>query len=424
MSSNLSTNKKLVTIGKAAEILGVSIDTVRRWDKDGILHSKRPNGKDRFFNIDELEKHKFQKPLSISEVSERTGISQTTLRRLEKRKILIPKSSNGGERLYDKDSLEDFLKSQYFLKQKEVESKILEPLTQEGEELTPLETHEKIVETVVGEQEQHIGKLLKFRKGFYLTGISIATVGVVSIIGLTVMFLLNPVDTGRFFGFQPEAGKKLSMAEKKSNVLGAHYVAPSPFSGFLQPLAQLALGVVKKVNLPIYKQILGANTQTRINNVNDIFAIDSVGNIRPKYTISLPDRSYLQVKPPFGDGGTTNVTNTSQELVFQTTGQSGVSLESNGSSLADGSVIGGLGGIIADGTITSDDIKDLGITDGSLAQITTANKVAGSAVQLSSSGGLTNNSGLSLLTSCSSSQVLVWNGSAWACSTPSAGGVT
>ncbi|MEK7548538.1 MAG: MerR family DNA-binding transcriptional regulator [Patescibacteria group bacterium] len=27
-----------VAIGEAAEILGVSIDTVRRWDREGVLH--------------------------------------------------------------------------------------------------------------------------------------------------------------------------------------------------------------------------------------------------------------------------------------------------------------------------------------------------------------------------------------------------
>ena len=56
MPNNLSTNKKLVPISEAAKILGVSIDTVRRWDKSGVLRSNRIDGKTRHFSIKDLEK--------------------------------------------------------------------------------------------------------------------------------------------------------------------------------------------------------------------------------------------------------------------------------------------------------------------------------------------------------------------------------
>ena len=62
------------------------------------------------------------------------------------------------------------------------------------------------------------------------------------------------------------------------------------------------------------------------------------------------------------------------------------------------------------------------ISDANLATITTGNKVSGSAVQLNANGGITNSTGLSLLTSCTSSQILKWNGSAWACATDNTGG--
>lgn len=42
-------SKKLVPIGKAAEYLGVSIDTVRRWNEKGLLYSARPDGKKQIF---------------------------------------------------------------------------------------------------------------------------------------------------------------------------------------------------------------------------------------------------------------------------------------------------------------------------------------------------------------------------------------
>ena len=48
--------EKLVTIREATRILGVSIDTLRRWDKSGSLKSVRysPNGH-RYYNLDDLK---------------------------------------------------------------------------------------------------------------------------------------------------------------------------------------------------------------------------------------------------------------------------------------------------------------------------------------------------------------------------------
>lgn len=133
MSDSLPRQKKLISISEAAKSLGVSIDTVRRWDKSGVLHSERPDGKNRYFSQDELEKHKIQQPLTISEVSKQLGISATTLRRLEARGVFIPKRNNAGERVYDKDSIENFLNSGYFLRKKQIKENIAEPLHEENE---------------------------------------------------------------------------------------------------------------------------------------------------------------------------------------------------------------------------------------------------------------------------------------------------
>ena len=72
-----------------------------------------------------------------------------------------------------------------------------------------------------------------------------------------------------------------------------------------------------------------------------------------------------------------------------------------------------LAGILADisaDSVKSENIKDGEVKNSDLSQITDTNKVAGSAVQLSSTGGLINSSGLSLSISCSSNQILVWDG--------------
>lgn len=114
MSDSLPTQKKLISISQAAKFLGISIDTVRRWDNSGVLHSERPDGKNRYFSQSELEEHKSGKPLPISEAAKELGISPTTLRRLESRGLLKPRRNNAGERVYDKDSLKNFLNSDYF----------------------------------------------------------------------------------------------------------------------------------------------------------------------------------------------------------------------------------------------------------------------------------------------------------------------
>jgi len=46
--------EKLLVISDAAKYLGVSIDTVRRWDRAGVLHAVRPDGKTRYFSLTQL----------------------------------------------------------------------------------------------------------------------------------------------------------------------------------------------------------------------------------------------------------------------------------------------------------------------------------------------------------------------------------
>jgi len=47
---------KLLTVFEASQILGVSPDTIRRWDKKGLIKAQRSNLNHRLFNIDELKR--------------------------------------------------------------------------------------------------------------------------------------------------------------------------------------------------------------------------------------------------------------------------------------------------------------------------------------------------------------------------------
>ena len=49
------TDKELITISEAASILGVSIDTLRRWDKSGKLTSIKSTGGHRLYHRNQLE---------------------------------------------------------------------------------------------------------------------------------------------------------------------------------------------------------------------------------------------------------------------------------------------------------------------------------------------------------------------------------
>ncbi|HEY9583317.1 MAG TPA: helix-turn-helix domain-containing protein [Candidatus Paceibacterota bacterium] len=47
--------KELISIGEASEIMGISIDTLRRWDSSGKLPSIKSSGGHRLYNKDRLE---------------------------------------------------------------------------------------------------------------------------------------------------------------------------------------------------------------------------------------------------------------------------------------------------------------------------------------------------------------------------------
>lgn len=118
MKKSLSSSTNYLPISEAAKYLGVSLDTLRRWDKSGIIKSQRLDGKNRYFSITDLKKSKSNRPLSISEVSKKLNISTTTLRRLEARGLITPTRNKAGERLFDSKTVELFLKSDYFKRKK------------------------------------------------------------------------------------------------------------------------------------------------------------------------------------------------------------------------------------------------------------------------------------------------------------------
>lgn len=82
-------NQKFMPIGKAAEFLNVSIDTVRRYDRLGVLHSTRPNGKTRYFNLEELKKVSSSKSSATAIPVHLSKVKSSTLKAIRLKKVSL-----------------------------------------------------------------------------------------------------------------------------------------------------------------------------------------------------------------------------------------------------------------------------------------------------------------------------------------------
>src|SRR3989344_7871175 len=254
MAKDLLKNHQLVSVSEAAQILGVSIDTIRRWDKVGRLHSQRPNGKDRFFSLEELEQAKFSPGLSISEAAEKLGISQSTLRRLDKKGLIKPDRNQAGERIYTHESVHNFLNSEYFLRQKEVEDEVLEPIKNPSESIRKQSTYSRVMGQVVTETQAQVGKLKAFRNLFFTSAgfVIISTSLLIAV--LTVLFLLYPEDTAKAVGYQTKTQPRLAKGTD-SQVLGVSTATKGQVLGvLLKPFSNLSLEIVKLVDPKAYKR--------------------------------------------------------------------------------------------------------------------------------------------------------------------------
>jgi len=442
MAKNLSIEDNLVPIGKAAEILNVSIDTLRRWDKKGIINSQRVNGKDRCYSIEEIERVRLSKPLTISQAAQLLKVSQSTLRRLDKKGLIRVEKTKSGERLYSKKALENFLHSEYFINKKEVEEKILEPLEKKEEEIPSKildrgETTHKVIGAMVHNTNEEVSRLKSSRNITFLSVIFVAFSFVLIVILITLLFLLYPKNTASFFGLAtvPSGKEIIAISKSKKAVLGEmtrqpeNQVGGSVLSSVFKPFAGISLEVVKQISPTTYEEVIPSRIVKDTSN-HAIFSLNQQEYIVPQYPIKLPG-GYLKVEDK------SVITNLNAQYVqgrvpgenkgdLVVFGENGLvpSLSVSSTNLLPGSVVGGVGGVILDGSITGSDLANGTIVDNKLVQITSSNKVAGSAIQLATGGGIVNNSGLSLLTSCSSNQNLIWNGNAWVCSSSGTSGIS
>jgi excisionase family DNA binding protein len=73
----------MLAIGVVAERFGVSLETIRRWAKAGLLSEYRPDGNSRVFLSLEVEELAKKKPLTARAAAQHLGVSLVQLKQLE-----------------------------------------------------------------------------------------------------------------------------------------------------------------------------------------------------------------------------------------------------------------------------------------------------------------------------------------------------
>lgn len=285
LSDNIDKLSGLVSISQAADILGVSIDTVRRWDKSGILKSTRPDGKNRYFSVDELERIKFSQPLSISEAADRLEISTSTLRRLEDKGLITPARNSSGERVYDRDTLQEFFDSKYFMRQKSIEQEVLDPLSRHGlsEHDGRHVGHDPVAQVMLTEQKKSVHKLHKFRKISLTTILLAADAFILLVTTISSLFVLLPDSTSKALGYYKQSGINRQFPMRVTSSLLAQE---------LKPFSELALNFIGAINPQMRLRIFPPQA---IHDVNDVFSPDGKGSILSKYIFTVANSSYLKI---------------------------------------------------------------------------------------------------------------------------------
>lgn len=305
-----SAGRILVPISEASKILGVSQQTLRRWDEKGKIKSQRPDGKNRYFLVEDLENFKADKKFTISEAAEFLGISQTTLRRLDEKGI-VPAQRVGDDRVYQLSALEEFLSSQYFQTKRNLEKINQGPQDSINERLdTILNAIEKSsinqIPRIVGvlqEEDEEIHELFSFRKRLFQGVVVFSLISIVIVLGLTFFFIKYPQATSTFLGFTNEKGiKRIATpnisTSRKSSILGSEKVlgedssstgsTASLIRSALVPFTRLSLAIVEKIDKTIYQKILP-------RDINEIIALNLKNEIVPSSPISLPKSSFLKI---------------------------------------------------------------------------------------------------------------------------------
>ncbi len=106
--------RAFIPISQAAKFLNISTDTLRNWEKEGKLNPLRTKGGARRYKLIELRqlkeeignfRHKNHSMLTVSKAAILLGVSKDTLRNWEKRDLVEVSRTKGGARRYSKSEI-------------------------------------------------------------------------------------------------------------------------------------------------------------------------------------------------------------------------------------------------------------------------------------------------------------------------------
>lgn len=106
-----------LTISQTARILGVSLKTLRRWEKQGKIEAKRSKMGRRIYSREIISKFypnykvTSKSMVKIGAAAKILGVSIMTLRRWDKKGKLRATVTPGGTRLYSQEEINLFKKS-------------------------------------------------------------------------------------------------------------------------------------------------------------------------------------------------------------------------------------------------------------------------------------------------------------------------
>src|SRR3989339_431128 len=121
--------RQYLPIGKAATYLHVSVDTLRRWEASGTITSKRLDGKNRYFLIQDLEVLKNGAMMTVVQASKRLGMSATALRRLTNSGVISSLRAKNGYRMFRVLDIERYLETEnHIVEEAKVTDVSAEPL--------------------------------------------------------------------------------------------------------------------------------------------------------------------------------------------------------------------------------------------------------------------------------------------------------
>lgn len=326
----VTSKKEIVPIGEASKLLGVSIDTLRRWDKKGKIKSIRVDGKNRFFKISDMEtlKTKDKETLTISEAAKALKVSSSTLRRYEKKGILKPKRNSRGDRVYFKKNLASFKKPK-----REEKRQIEKP----KEQVVPIFTPPPA--------QQPLPRFFEEKRHYPSTFI-------------VVLLLITTIFSTLYIQEKYRSNYD-EIQTTYTKVLGAKN--EGGVVGFFEKISD----IIKATNSRLVAQYKSLFIGGQIANVNEIFEYDNEGNLVPKVPINITKPGLLKIKETVTVIQNLNAdtlqgkrpgSSEGDLAVFSVGGQiTGLIVSS---SLLAGSVSGGTGGIILDSSITSADLAD------------------------------------------------------------------